>query len=49
LLETSGEPLGKWVSLEFMDWLRSQRRFVSRELLIDQIERGLRDAVAVLV
>lgn len=50
LLEDNVENLySKWVSLEFMDWLRSQRRFVSRGLLIDQIEQDCRDALAVLV
>lgn len=50
LLEDNVENLyGKWAGLEFMDWLRSQRRFASQELLIDQIEQDCRDALAVLL
>ena len=50
LLEDNVENLyGKWVGLEFMDWIRSQRRFASRTQLIDQIEQDCRDALAVLI
>ena len=50
LLEESVEDLyGKWVALEFMDWLRCQRRFPARQPLINQIEQDCRDALAVLI
>ena len=50
LLEDDVESLyGKWASLEFMGWIRSQRRFASHEQLSDQIEQDCRDALAVLL
>lgn len=50
LLEDNVENLyGRWVALEFMEWIRSQRRFASRERLIDQIKQDCRDALAVLI
>ena len=50
LLEDNVENLyGKWAAMEFMDWIRSQRRFASHELLSDQIEQDCRDALAVLI
>ena len=50
LIEESVEDLyGKWVGLEFMEWIRHQCRFPSRQALIDQIEQDCRDALAVLI
>jgi len=50
LIEDDVENLyGKWVGLEFMEWIRHQRRFPSRQALIDQIEQACRDALAVLI
>ena len=50
LLEESVEDLyGKWIALEFMDWLRCQRRFPARQPLINQIEQDCRDALAILI
>lgn len=50
LLEDDVETLyGKWVSMEFMEWIRSQRRFASHEQLSEQIEQDCRDALAILI
>ena len=50
LLEDNVEALyGKWVGLDFMEWLRNQRRFTSHEDLSEQIAQDCRDALAVLI
>ncbi len=50
LLEDNVENLyGQWVGLDFMEWLRNQRRFTSREDLSEQIAQDCRDALAVLI
>ena len=50
LLEDNVENLyAKWLGLEFMDWIRSQRRFDSKEDLAEQIAQDCRDALTVLI